>query len=297
MVCALIGYGYWGKIIEKYIMKSNLILKYIFCRKISNNEKMVSDLEIIMKDQAVDIVFVCTPIDTHYEICKTALLSGKHVFCEKPTTKRMYELEELIEIANRMKKILYSDYIYTVSPSVKYMKENIHCIGRVRFIQGCIEQFGNFYPNDNVYEVIGVHFMSAITFIMDMFSKNTCYKHFFKTKNPLSGIVEYSLMDGCNVVIFCSLVSSEKIRRLCFFGDKGILEFNMNTKPNIRIKKYDICNHTLCVNEEIHKNFDEKNGLKYAISKFVDVIEKKDNTENMNIAQEVMRILDQNETV
>lgn len=294
MVCALIGYGYWGKIVEKYIIQSNIALKYIFGLEKNKNEKMVSSLDIIMTDPVVDIVFVCTPIDTHYDICKIALMSGKHVFCEKPTTKKVQEFEELIKIAKMLGKILYSDYIYTVSPSIKYIKENINCIGKVNAIQGCIAQFGNFYPNDSVYEVLGVHLISAIRFVMEMQSENVYYKHSFGTKIPLSGIIEYSLIDGCNVSLFCSLVNSEKIRKICFFGDEGIIEFSMNTIPNIRIKKYNINNNVICFNEEIQKNFDEKNGLKYAILEFIDAIEKLDNSENLIIAQEVMRILNRN---
>ena len=46
-------------------------------------------------DMACDIVFVVTPPQTHYEVCKHFLKKGVNVFCEKPLTlseKSSYEL-------------------------------------------------------------------------------------------------------------------------------------------------------------------------------------------------------------
>ena len=44
---------------------------------------------------------VITPVSTHYELAKTALLNGKHVFVEKPFTATVAQAEELIELAER----------------------------------------------------------------------------------------------------------------------------------------------------------------------------------------------------
>ena len=82
----LIGYGYWGRILEKYLNKSEYIdLCYIYDPILYQG----ISIETILTDSEIDAAFVCTPIDTHYEIVKDLLMCGKHVFCEKPLTRSL----------------------------------------------------------------------------------------------------------------------------------------------------------------------------------------------------------------
>ena len=46
-----------------------------------------------------DGVFVCTPTSTHFEIARTALGRGMHVFVEKPLTLSAADSERLVELA------------------------------------------------------------------------------------------------------------------------------------------------------------------------------------------------------
>ena len=46
--------------------------------------KVTSDLDEVLKDPSVDSIVIATPADSHYEIARAALLSGKNVLVEKP---------------------------------------------------------------------------------------------------------------------------------------------------------------------------------------------------------------------
>lgn len=173
MRAALIGYGYWGKIIRKYIDENcNFDLLCIYTKNPDPEERKKSELvftqslEAVLYDYQIEAAFVCTPIETHYEICKTLLLSGIYVFCEKPTVRRQEEFDILTRIAESRHKILYTDYIYLLSPSIKKMKEIIPLIGDINAIEGEISQFGNFYPDDTVFEVLGVHLLSVLVYLV-----------------------------------------------------------------------------------------------------------------------------------
>ncbi|PZF72412.1 Gfo/Idh/MocA family protein [Taibaiella soli] len=50
--------------------------------------------------QAVDAIDIITTTTAHYEIAKTALLNGKHVFVEKPLTHTLEEARELVKLVN-----------------------------------------------------------------------------------------------------------------------------------------------------------------------------------------------------
>lgn len=50
-------------------------------------------------DKDIDGVCVCTPDHTHYPISAWAIAKGKHVFCEKPLTRTIWEGRELKRLA------------------------------------------------------------------------------------------------------------------------------------------------------------------------------------------------------
>ena len=59
----------------------------------------VLTLEEMLADPEVEIVLNITTPKTHYEICKKALLAGKHVYVEKPLSVSYREGKELLSIA------------------------------------------------------------------------------------------------------------------------------------------------------------------------------------------------------
>lgn len=46
-------------------------------------EHLYTDPDEMIKDPNLDIVYIATPHNFHYQYAKQALLAGKHVFCEK----------------------------------------------------------------------------------------------------------------------------------------------------------------------------------------------------------------------
>lgn len=291
MKVALIGYGYWGQMIEKYLARCGMELEYVVDLHDTGHPKKQDDINVVWKDSAIESVIVCTPISTHYKICKDALLAGKHVFCEKPTTKTLKEYQELQELASKEGKVLYTDYIYTTSPSVQYIKEMFLTIGKLYAVKGHIEQFGNFYPEDDVYEVLGVHIASAINYITNKHSCQSIFHHLLTDVLPLSGEMEYELENGCRVSIYCSLVGTKKIRSIQFVGEYGIIDFSLNTKPNVIIRYYKCKDNEMYINKKIEKTFDESNGLFYALENF----KKKDQDQsNRMISLEMYHILTEN---
>ena len=60
--------------------------------------KSYGSLEELLADD-VDLVIVNTPVETHYEYAKKALLAGKHTLVEKAFTTTAAEAEDLLAIA------------------------------------------------------------------------------------------------------------------------------------------------------------------------------------------------------
>ena len=54
----------------------------------------------------MDVVFILTTNDTHFDLCKKALLNGKHVLVEKPMTTTYQEALILCDLAEERNLIL-----------------------------------------------------------------------------------------------------------------------------------------------------------------------------------------------
>lgn len=63
-------------------------------------ENIYTDNRKIFDDPEITAVLICSPTDTHVDICLEAIAAGKHIFCEKPialTLDRVREIERALE--------------------------------------------------------------------------------------------------------------------------------------------------------------------------------------------------------
>ena len=60
----------------------------------------------LLADDAIELIVVNTPNNTHFEYAKRALLAGKHVVVEKPFTVTVQEGEALIALAKQQNRLL-----------------------------------------------------------------------------------------------------------------------------------------------------------------------------------------------
>jgi predicted dehydrogenase len=103
---ALLSYGMSGKIFHAPFLELHPGFELIGAWERSKQKiqedfptvKSYPTLEALIKDE-VELVIVNTPVDTHFDYAKKALLAGKHVLVEKAFTTTVAEAEELRDIA------------------------------------------------------------------------------------------------------------------------------------------------------------------------------------------------------
>ncbi len=71
-----------------------------------NNARRFDDIDTLLHDGNIDLVYIATPPFLHYGQSHRALLAGKHVICEKPAALKTSEAEELYALAES-KELLY----------------------------------------------------------------------------------------------------------------------------------------------------------------------------------------------
>lgn len=88
-------------------------------------KKYYTDMEEMLNDENVDIVYVASPNSLHYSQSKMALEHKKHVINEKPFTPTLKECNELFEIAEKKGVYIFEAITNVHLPNYKIIKENM----------------------------------------------------------------------------------------------------------------------------------------------------------------------------
>ena len=89
--------------------------------------------------QAVDLVYVASPHETHGSYIKAALEQGKHVLCEKPLTLSGEQVKNLFAQAERQNLILFEGIKTAYCPGFRKMLEIARSgsIGTICYVEAC----------------------------------------------------------------------------------------------------------------------------------------------------------------
>lgn len=117
-------------------------------KKFSQNWEIdfYEEIEDFFKD--VDVVYVASPHETHYDYVKAALKHGKHVLCEKPMVLKKAQSEELFAYAKECGLILFEGIKTAYCPGFEKLL-GIACtgtIGRIKYIDACFTKLES--PNN-----------------------------------------------------------------------------------------------------------------------------------------------------
>lgn len=112
------------------------------------NIKIVyKQIDEVFEDSNVDIIYIATPHNTHYQFMKKALENGKHLLIEKSITLNSRELDEMIALANRQNLILAEAMTIWHMPLYKKLW-NIVKNGELGKVQLITMNFGSFKEYD-----------------------------------------------------------------------------------------------------------------------------------------------------
>jgi predicted dehydrogenase len=111
-------------------------------------DKAYSDYESLVQNPDIDIIYVATTHNFHYEGVKLCLENGKNVLCEKPFMMNMKQATELVDLA-RSKKLFLMEALWTrFLPSMLKLQELLAegAIGEVQTVYANFSVGPNFEP-------------------------------------------------------------------------------------------------------------------------------------------------------
>jgi UDP-N-acetylglucosamine 3-dehydrogenase len=128
----VIGTGGWGKNHVRVLSELGVLAAVcdidrarveLYSKKSGVNGHV--SVESMIEKEELDGVTICTPASTHFSIASKTLTSGLNTFVEKPMVNTVKEAEQLIDIADKEKKILTVGFIERFNPAIIELKKII----------------------------------------------------------------------------------------------------------------------------------------------------------------------------
>ena len=141
-------------------------------------QKVYDKIEDMFQDDSVDIIYITSPHNTHYNFMKQALESGKNIFVEKSITLNSRELDEMIKLANEKKLILAEAMTIWHMPLYKELWRIVQSgeLGKVQIITMNFGSFKEYNMNNRFFNMnlaggamldIGVYALSIVRSFME----------------------------------------------------------------------------------------------------------------------------------
>jgi len=248
---AVVGYGYWGPNIVRNLFDSPDFQPMFVIDK--RNERLGAvqrrhpsiqvsqDLHEEILEQ-IDVLFICTPASSHFEIAQRAILLKKHVWIEKPITTNSKDAWELNRLAIENNVSVMADHTYTFSPSVQQIKDYIDSglMGKLLYYDSLRLNLGIFQPDVSVIWDLAIHDLSIIGLLNDFSELEWVSCVGF---DPLGSgqksiaTITLGFASEFSAHITVNWLSPLKIRSLILGGQKGSIVFD-DTEPSDKIAFY-----------------------------------------------------------
>ena len=248
---ALTGLGYWGPNLARVLNQS---LNCEFVAACDSNHK---NLEKIVKQYPslepytdfadllasdVDAIVIATPISTHYELAKQALLANKHVFVEKPLAHTAVHARELVQLSIERNKVLFTGHTFIYSPPVIKVKELIDSgeLGELFYISLSRVNLGLYQKDVDVVWDLAVHDISILLYwlgeapVRGASFGRACVQ---RLKRDVA-FLWFEFPSGVVASNEISWLSPQKMRRTCVVGSKRMVVYD-DMDPAEKIKVYD----------------------------------------------------------
>lgn len=234
--------------------------------------------ETLLADPDIDIIYIATLSNAHYDNIKACLEAGKHVICEKPMTQTAFQAQEVITLAREKQLFLMEGMWSRFLPKSLQVRRWIQegRIGELHLMQANIgwkaDKIYNkrlFYPElggGSLYD-IGIYPMELLPYYAD---QKITQMQFLKKdySTGVDDIVSLNLqLERCIANIQCSF-TTKMPEDAYLYGSDGYIHIPKIHFGN-RARLYDLEDRLV---EDFHEGLD--NGFYYEVCEVISCIEK-----------------------
>ena len=260
-------------------------------------QKVYGSPDEMFADENVDIVYIATPHNLHYEAMLKALKAGKHVFCEKSITVNSRQLEECAALAEEKGLIICDGTTLLHMPLYKKLRQIIEegAIGDVKMVQVNFGSCKEYDVNNRFFSKelaggalldIGVY---AVSFARDFMKSRpdgilTTANYFETGVDETSGIILKN-PDGEMAVIALTMRAKQP-KRGVVAGEKGFIEISDYPRAQRAVITY-----TEDGRKEVIEAGSTDAALQYEVRDMQEYILNKSGQENLRIVRDVIEVL------
>src|SRR5438445_11237625 len=223
----VIGWGYWGpKIARNLDSLPHAMVSMIAdmdATRLASSTGNFSSVQTTTQAgdvfrSDVDGVVIATPVRTHYQLAKEALLHGKHVLVEKPLTASIAEAEELVALAREQQRILMVGHTFEYSPAVNELRKLVQNgdLGKIYCIEAERVNLGLFRSDINVIWDLAPHDISILLYLLGQKPERVMVQAHAHLQPHIYDIAHLDLefADGMTAHIHVSWLHPCKVRRV-----------------------------------------------------------------------------------
>ena len=246
-----VGLGHWGpNLVRNFVTAPEATVRAVcdiseqrlnlLRRNIPSVQIFSTDPEATVTDPEADAVVIATPVSTHYELTKKALLAGKHVLVEKPLCRTVAEGRELIELAEQAGKVLCVGHIFLFNNGVRAVRNLIRSgeLGKIQYVCSVRTNLGPFRTNVNAFWDLAAHDLSIFNYWLGAMPVEVTASGAAYLNASVENVVLANFKYPSHVLahVHASWLNPRKVREITVVGEHEMVVWNdMDLNEPLRI--------------------------------------------------------------
>ncbi|OWJ69152.1 Gfo/Idh/MocA family protein [Inquilinus limosus] len=240
MRIAVIGFGYWGKILSRCLSGVPGL-----------DLSLIADIDPVRREEArrrfpdaglatgpaelwgsgpLDAVAIATPANTHYDLARAALDAGKHVWIEKPVAETADQARALVMLAQQRRRTLFIDHTFLYSDSIRLIKRMLvrrDFAGLCRY-ESVRTNNGRSRQDASIFHDLAIHDLAILDFLVgeSPLAVSTRALPAPGAAVPGDQHIMLSYASGVRADIRVNWSAAAKARRIVVSSDRQAVEFD-----------------------------------------------------------------------
>jgi predicted dehydrogenase len=249
----IVGLGYWGPNLVRNFASVETANVSVLCdvdtnraetirRRFCPSARIVKDYRELAADDRIQAVVIATPIRSHFPLGVFFLSAGKHVFIEKPLAQTVAECEELIETAEKNRRVLMVGHVFEFNPAVQKIKEYLDNreLGRLFYIYSQRVNLGRIQHDVNALWSFAPHDLSIMNYWLESEPIRVSAQGFSYLSSGIEDVVFLNLEypGGIGANLHLAWLDPRKVRLMTLVGSKKMIVYD-DVSIDAKIQLYD----------------------------------------------------------
>jgi len=249
---AVVGAGYWGPNLVRNAAAAPGAALSVICdldrdRLAAMGRRhpeaaLTDDFDSVIADDAIDAVIVATPAASHHDLGMRAMQAGKDVLIEKPLAMNVAECRDLVELADREKRVLMVGHTFIYNAAVRKIKELMDAgeLGDLLYVYSSRVNLGRVRKDVNALWNVAPHDITIMNHVLgeEPIRVRATGRSFLQPgiEDVVFAVFEYP--GGAVAHVHSSWLDPSKVRRTTFVGSQKMVIYD-DIESEGKVKIYD----------------------------------------------------------